>query len=108
MLLCPAGKTRAFSLGKFCLNVHQHLKFLLRCRALLPRPMLRFSCKDSFQFFLAVPYPQSAEPDKSFLPCALDGGVLSAFDLIALLLQLLQKLLVVLGFFSQNVVDHAT
>ena len=69
--------------------------------------MLRFSCKDSFQFFLAVPYPQSAEPDKSFLPCALDRGVLSAFDLIALLLQLLQKALLVLGLFSENVVNHA-
>ena len=69
--------------------------------------MLRFSCKDSFQFFLAVPYPQSAEPDKSFLPCTLDGGVLSAFDLIALLLQLLQKVLVVLELFSQNPTDHA-
>ena len=69
--------------------------------------MLRFSGKDSFQFFLAVPCPQSAEPDESFLPCALDGGVLSAFDFIALLLQLLQKALVVLGLFSQNVVNHA-
>lgn len=69
--------------------------------------MLRFSCKDSLQFFLAVPCSQSAEPDESFLPCALDGGVLSAFDLIALLLQLLQKLLVVLRLFSQNVVDYA-
>ena len=68
--------------------------------------MLHFPCKDSFQFFLAVPYPQSAEPDESFLPCALDGGIFSAFDFIALLLQLLQKLLVVLGLFSQNVVDH--
>ena len=69
--------------------------------------MLRFSGKDSFQFFLAVPCSQSAEPDESLLPCALDGGVLSAFDFIALLLQLLQKVLVVLGLFSQNVVDHA-
>ena len=70
--------------------------------------MFRFSGKDSFQFFLAVPCPQSAEPDESFLPCALDGGVLSAFDLIALLFQLLQKILVILGLFSQNAVDHTT
>ena len=69
--------------------------------------MHRFSCKDSFQFFLAVSCPQSAKPDESFLPCALDGGVLSAFDFIALLLQLLQKVLVVIGLFSQNVIDHA-
>ena len=70
--------------------------------------MLRFSGKDSFQFFLTVPCPQSAEPDESFLPCALDGGVLSAFDFIALLLQLLQKILLVLGLFIQNTIDHAT
>ena len=69
--------------------------------------MLRLSGKDSFQFFLAVPCPQSAEPDESFLPCALDGGIFSAFDFIALLLQLLQKILVVLGFFIQNTIDHA-
>ena len=68
--------------------------------------MLRFSGKDSFQFFLAVPCPQSAEPDESLLPCALDGGVLSAFDFIALLLQLLQKILVVIGLFSQSPVNY--
>ncbi len=101
------GKTRAFSLGQFCLNVYQHLKFLLRCQTLLPRPMLRFSGKDNFQFFLTVSCPQSTESNKSFLSCALDGGVLSAFDFIALLLQLLQKVLVVLGVFIQNTIDHA-
>ena len=69
--------------------------------------MLRFSGKDSFQLFLAVSCPQSAEPDKSFLPCALDRGVLSAFDFVTLLLQSLQKTLVVLGLFSQNVIDYA-
>ena len=68
--------------------------------------MLRFSCKDSLQFFLAVPCSQSAEPDESFLPCALDGGVLSTFDFVALPLQLLQKVLVVLGLFSQNPVNY--
>ena len=44
---------------------------------------------------------------ESLLPCAFDGGVFPSLDLVSLLLQLLQKIFVVFGFFRQNVVDHA-
>ena len=60
-----------------------------------------------FQFFFTISCAQSAEPDESFLPCAFDGGVFPSLDLVSLLLQLLQKIFVVFGFFRQNVVDHA-
>ena len=69
--------------------------------------MLRLSLQHRLDFILTVPGAQRSEPDESFLPCALDGGVLSAFDFIALLLQLLQKVLVVLGLFIQNTIDHS-
>ena len=68
--------------------------------------MLCPTSQHRLDFFLTVPSTQCLETDKALLPCALDGGIFSAFDFIALLLQLLQKLLVVLGLFSQNVVDH--
>ena len=96
----------ALTLGQLCLHIHQKIERFLFRLLLLAWTMFDFSGNHSFQFVLAVPCAQSAEPDKSLLPCALDGGVFSAFDIIALLLQLLQKILVVLGLLSQNAVNY--
>ena len=65
-----------------------------------------FSGNDCFDFILAVPGTQCLEPDKAFLPCAFNGSVFAAFDFIALLFQLLQKIFVVGGLLLQNLVDY--
>ena len=65
-----------------------------------------FSSNDCFDFILAVPGTQCLEPDKAFLPCAFNGSVFAAFDFIALLFQLLQKIFVVGGLLLQNLVDY--
>ena len=69
--------------------------------------MLGLSGDHRFQFVLAVACAQSAEADKTLLPCALDGSVFSALDLIALFLQLLEKIFVVFGLLSKNLVDDS-
>ena len=99
--LCPASIPHALSLGQLCLNVHQHLKLLFRYDALLllPGMVFGFPRDNSFQFFFTISCAQSAEPDESLLPCAFDGGVFPRLDLITLLLQSLQKIFVVFGFF---------
>ena len=50
-----------------------------------------FSGNDRLDFIFAVPCAQCPKTDKAFLPGAFDGSVLSSFDLIALLFQLLKK-----------------
>ena len=65
--------------------------------------MLRFSCKDSFQFVFAVPCAERPKTKDSFLSLSLDRSVFAALDLIALLLQFLQKIFVAFGLFSQNI-----
>ena len=65
------------------------------------------SLQHCLDLVLTVPSAQCAETDKSFLPLALHRCMLATLHLIALLFQPLQKVLVVLGLFSQNAVDHA-
>ena len=50
-----------------------------------------FSGDDCLDFIFAVPCAQCAKTDKAFLPCTFDRSVLSSFDFIALLFQLLKK-----------------
>ena len=106
VLLRPAFVAATFALGKFCLNVNQQLERLLFGRLLLMWAVFGFSGNDCFDFILAVPGTQCLEPDKAFLPCAFNGSVFAAFDFIALLFQLLQKIFVVGGLLLQNLVDY--
>ncbi len=69
---------------------------------LLTRAMFGFSGNDRLQFIFAVSCAQCPKTDKAFLPCAFDRSVLSSFDFIALLFQLLQKTLEILGLFGQG------
>ena len=69
--------------------------------------MFRLALQHRLDFLLTVPGAQSAEPNKTFLPCTLDGGVLATLHLIALLLQFLQKRFVILRLFCKDGVDDS-
>ena len=71
------------------------------------RAVFGFSGDDRLDFIFAVSCAQCAKTDKSFLPCAFDGSVLSSFDLIALLFQRLKKGFKVCGLLvEQDIVDY--
>ena len=73
------------------------------------RAAFGFSGDDRLDFIFAVSCAQCAKTDKSFLPCAFDGSVLSSFDLIALLFQLLKKALKTCRLLvQQDAVDYGT
>ena len=71
--------------------------------------MFGFSGNDRLYLIFAVPCAQCPKTDKAFLPSAFDGSVLTSFDLIALLFQLLKKGFKVFGLLvQQDVVDYGT
>ena len=69
--------------------------------------MFCLALQHRLDFLLTVPGAQSAEPDKAFLSLALHRRVLATLDLIALLLQLLQKRFVILRLFCKDGVDDS-
>ena len=105
--LCPACIAVALTLGQFCLDIHQQLERLLFRRLFLVGMVLGFTSDNSFQFVLTVACAQSVKPDKTLLPCALNGSVFSALDLVTLFLQLLEKIFVVFGVLSKDSVDDS-
>ena len=64
---------------------------LLFRRLFLMRAVFCFSGNDRLDFIFAVPCAQCPKTDKAFLPGAFDGGVLTSFDFVAPLFQLLKK-----------------
>ena len=108
-MLCPPCVAFTFALGEFCLNVHQQMERLLFGRLLLVRLVFRLALQHCLDFIFAVSCAQSAKTDEAFLPCAFDRGVLSSFDFIALLFQLLKKDFKVHRFLvQQDVVNYGT
>ena len=73
------------------------------------RAVFGFSGNDRLDFIFAVSCAQCPKTDKAFLPSAFDGSVLTSFDLIALLFQLLKKCFKVCGLLvQQDAVDYGT
>ena len=73
------------------------------------RAVFGFSGNDSLDFIFAVSCAQCPKTDKAFLPCSFDRSVLSPFDFVALLLQLLKKGFKVYRFLAQqDAVDYGT
>ena len=71
------------------------------------RAVFGFSGNDRLDLIFAVSYAQCAKTDEAFLPCAFDRSMLSSFDFIALLFQLLKKGFKVCGLLvQQDVVDY--
>ena len=99
----------AFALGEFCLNVHQQVERLLFRWLLLMWAVFGFSGNDRLDFIFAVSCAQCPKPDKAFLSGTFDRSVLSSFDFVALLFQLLKKDLEICRLFvQQDVVDYGT
>lgn len=76
---------------------------------LLIRAVFGFSGNDRLDFIFTVSRAQCPKTDKAFLPCSFDRSVLSPFDFVALLFQLLKKALEICGpLVQQDVVDYGT
>lgn len=73
------------------------------------RAVFDFSGNDRLDFIFAVSYAQCAKTDEAFPPCAFDRSMLSSFNFIALLFQLLKKGFKICRFFVQkDAVDYRT
>ena len=99
----------AFALGELCLNVQQQVERLLFRWLLLMRAVFGFSGNDRLDFIFTVSCAQCPKTDKAFLPCSFDRSVLSPFDFVALLFQLLKEALETCRFLvQQDAVDYRT
>ena len=109
VLFCPPRIAFAFALGELCLNVHQQVERLLFRWLLLMWAVFGISCNDRLDFIFTVSCSQCPKTDKALLPCSFDRSVLSPFDFVAPLFQLLKKALETCRFLAQqDVVDYGT
>ena len=73
------------------------------------RAVFGFSGNDRLDFIFTVSCAQCPKTDKAFLPCAFDRSMLSSFDFIALLFQLLKKDFKICRLLvEQDVVNYGT
>lgn len=73
------------------------------------RAVFGFSGNDRLDLIFAVSCAQCPKTDKAFLPCAFDRSMLSSFDFVALLFQLLKEALETCRFLvQQDVVNYGT